>query len=473
MSDVRPVVSELRALTDACVHCGFCLPACPTYQLDDRDAAHGTARPNEMDSPRGRIHLIRQLLDDGAAEGGTPATPEPPRRPDLLASVRRHLDTCLGCLACVPACPSGVAYDRIIAEARVLVEPARGPVDRLRRAAIFALFPYPRRLAALRGPLRLAQWLRLDRLAARLAPSTEDVHDATPGAAGRLARTLRQVTGTVGTMARLAPPVRPRTRLPARVPATPPRRGVVGLLTGCVQSVFFSEVSAATARVLAAEGYDVVVPRGQSCCGALAAHTGRAEQARRQARATVAVFAAAGVDFVVTDVAGCGSAMKEYGHLLRDDPVWGPRAAALAERVRDVTEVLAAAEPVAPRHPLPLTVAYHDACHLSHGQGVRAQPRALLQGIPGLRLVPIPPTEADVCCGSAGVYNLLSPGAAARLGARKAAAIRSTGAEVVVAGNPGCLLQIRAALAADGDPPLPIRHTVELLDASLAGRSLT
>jgi len=471
MSERRPVVSELRALTDACVHCGFCLPACPTYQLDDRDAVHGRARPNEMDSPRGRIHLVRQLLDDGGAEGPDPAASEPSRRPDLLASVRRHLDTCLGCLACVPACPSGVAYDRIIAEARVLVEPTRGPIDRLRRAAIFALFPYPRRLAVLRGPLRLAQWLRLDRLVARLAPSTEDARGS--GADGSLVRTLRQVTGTVGTLAWLAPPVRPRTRLPALVPATPPRRGVVGLLTGCVQSVFFSEVSAATARVLAAEGYDVVVPRGQSCCGALAAHTGRAAQARRQARATIARFAAAGVDLVVTDVAGCGSAMKEYGHLLRDDPVWGPRAAALADRVRDVTEVLAAADPVAPRHPLPLTVAYHDACHLSHGQGVRAQPRALLQAIPGLRLVPIPPTEADVCCGSAGVYNLLSPAAAARLGARKAAAIRATGADVVVAGNPGCLLQIRAALAADGGPPLSARHTVELLDASLAGRSLT
>ncbi|MBX6751481.1 MAG: 4Fe-4S dicluster domain-containing protein [Micromonosporaceae bacterium] len=469
-------MSKLRALTDACVHCGFCLPACPTYQLDDNDGPHGWVRPNEMDSPRGRIHLVRQLLDirqspDGGAEGSegrTGATAE--QRSALVVSVRRHLDTCLGCLACVPACPSGVAYDRIIAEARIMVEPARGPIDRLRRAAIFALFPYPRRLAALRGPLWLAQRMRLDRLVARLAPSTEDDSDAS---AGRGVRGLRLITGTVGSMARLAPTVRPRTRLPALVPATSPRRGVVGLLTGCVQSVFYSEVSAATARVLAAEGYDVVVPRGQSCCGALAAHTGRAEQARRQARATIALFDESGVDVVVTDVAGCGSAMKEYGHLLRDDPVWGPRAAALAARVRDVTEVLAATEPVAPRHPVPLTVAYHDACHLSHGQGVRSQPRALLAGIPGLRLVPIPPTEADVCCGSAGVYNLLQPGPAARLGARKAAAIRSTGADVVVTGNPGCLLQIRTALAADGGPPLPVRHTVELLDASLAGRSLT
>jgi glycolate oxidase iron-sulfur subunit len=410
---------ELKALTDACVHCGFCLPACPTYQLD----------AEEMDSPRGRIHLIQQLLSGSAAPG----------------SVLGHLDNCLGCLACVSACPSGVAYDQIIAPARALVEPARGPLDRLRRAGIFALFPYPRRLAILRGPLRLAQWLRLDRAAARLAPST------------------------VGAMARLLPTVRPRVRLPARIAASSQRRGVVGLLTGCVQSVFFSEVSAATARVLVAEGYDVVAPPGQSCCGALAGHTGRAAQARRQAQRTIATFEQAGVEAVVTDVAGCGSAMKEYAHLLADDPEWGPRAAAFAAKVVDVTELLAQAGPLAQRHPVPLTVAYHDACHLSHGQGVRAQPRELLRGIPGLRLVPIPATEADVCCGSAGVYNLLQPGPAGRLGARKAAAIRATGADVVVAGNPGCLLQIRAALDADGGPPLPTRHTVELLDASLAG----
>jgi glycolate oxidase iron-sulfur subunit len=296
--------------------------------------------------------------------------------------------------------------------------------------------------------LRLAQWLRLDRVVARVAPST------------------------VGAMARLLPTVRPRTRLPALVAATPPRRGVVGLLTGCVQSVFFSDVSAATARVLAAEGYDVVVPRGQSCCGALAAHTGRAAQARRQAQRIVALFDEAGVDIVVTDVAGCGSAMKEYAELLKDDPAWEPRAIRFAAKVRDVTEVLASSPPVAPRNPVPLTIAYHDACHLTHGQGVRSEPRALLRDIPGLRIVPIPAAEADVCCGSAGVYNLLSPGPAARLGARKAAAVRSTGADAVVAGNPGCLLQIRAALDADGGPPVALRHTIELLDASLTGRPL-
>ena len=413
-------MTELRALTDTCVHCGFCLPACPTYHLWGE----------EMDSPRGRIHLVQQLLD------GAPAT----------GPILRHLDNCLGCLACVPACPSGVAYDRIISQARVRVEPARGPIDRFRRAGIFALFPYPRRLTVLRGPLRLAQLLRLDRLAARWAPSS------------------------VAAMARLAPPVRRRVRLPVRVPAVGARRAVVGLLTGCVQSAFFSHVTAATVRVLAAEGCDVVMPAGQSCCGALAQHTGRAAQARRQARRTVAAFERAGVDVVVTDVAGCGSAMKEYAELLQDDRVWGERAARFASTVRDVTEFLSDLTPVAPREPVSATVAYHDACHLSHGQGIRLQPRALLRGIPSLRVVPI--ADADTCCGSAGVYNLLSPGPAAQLAASKAAAIRATGAEVVVAGNPGCLLQIQSALAADGGPAVQVLHTLELQDASIHGTRL-
>jgi len=413
---------DLRALTDTCVHCGFCLPACPTYQLWGE----------EMDSPRGRIHLVRQVLD-GA---------------DLSAAVAGHLDACLGCLACVPACPSGVRYDQIIEEARVLVETRapRGVVDRALRAGIFALFPYPRRMVALRGPLRLGARLRLAGFARRTHP-------------------------TLGAMAELAPPVRPRVALPARVAPRPggrpgPARAVVGLLTGCVQSAFFSHVSAATVRVLSLEGCDVVIPRGQGCCGALARHAGRSRQAVRQARRTIAAFARAGVDTVVTDVAGCGSAMKGYAELLRDDPKWGPRSVEFAAKVRDVTEVLVGlGEPLATRHPVPLTVAYHDACHLSNGQGVRAQPRELLRSIPDLRLVSA--VDSEVCCGSAGVYNLLEPEPAAELGARKAAGLRATGADVVTAGNPGCLLQITAALRRDGGPALPTMHTVELLAASL------
>lgn len=412
-------MADLRALTDACVHCGFCLPACPTYQLWGE----------EMDSPRGRIHLLRQMLDGG----------------EVSASVARHVDACLGCLACVPACPSGVRYDEIIPRARALVESAgrRSWLDRAVRAGIFALFPYPRRLRLARGPLRLARAAGLDRpeLLARVHPS-------------------------LAAAAALAPPLRPWVRLPTRVRARPggrpgARRAVVGLLTGCVQSAFFSHVSAATARVLALEGCDVVIPRGQGCCGALSWHAGREAHARRLARRTAAAFDRAGVDVVVTDVAGCGSMLKEYASLLGEAPRW---------TAMDVTELLVSlGEPLARRHPLPVTVAYHDACHLSHGQGVRAQPRDLLAGIPGLRLVS--PVDADVCCGSAGVYNLLEPATAAELGARKAAALRATGADVVAAGNPGCLLQIAAALrAADAARPA-VLHTVQLLDASLRGSS--
>jgi len=352
----------------------------------------------------------------------------------------------------VPACPSGVRYDAIIETGRVLVEAGepRGWRDRARREAIFALFPYPRRLRALRGPMRLARRLGADH----------------PGP-------LRRVDPTLAAAMALAPPLRPPVPLPPRIRARPggrrgARRAVVGLLAGCVQSAFFSHVSAATARVLALEGCDVVVPRTAGCCGALSLHAGRDEQARRLARRTIAAFTRAGVDVVVTDVAGCGSAMKEYARLLADDPQWSERAAKFAAGVRDVTEVLVSLKPLTVRQPLPLTVAYHDACHLSNGQRVRAQPRELLRGIPELRLVEIAGGEA--CCGSAGVYNLLMPDAAAELGRRRAEAVLATGAEVVATGNPGCLLQLAAALRASGDGRAPlIRHTVELLDASLRG----
>ncbi|HEX6870899.1 MAG TPA: heterodisulfide reductase-related iron-sulfur binding cluster [Micromonosporaceae bacterium] len=425
MTDPQAFVpATLRELTDTCVHCGFCLPACPTYTLWGQ----------EMDSPRGRIHLLRQVAD------GAP----------LTAAAAGHLDACLGCLACVPACPSGVRYDRVIDLGRELVAASRRRSGRVRRELLFRLFPYPRRLRALRGPLRLAARLRL----------------AGPGM-------VRRLPGLLGTMAELAPPVRPRVALPDRVPARPggepgPARAVVGLLTGCVQSAFFSHISAATARVLALAGFEVVIPAGSGCCGALAGHSGRSAQAANQARRTIACFEQSNVDFIVTDVAGCGSAMRSYRESLAGDPVWGPRAEAFSAKVRDVTEAVIDVAGALPRlHPVPLTVAYHDACHLTHGQGVRAQPRRLLAAIPGLRLVT--PVEADLCCGSAGVYNLLEPAPAAQLARRKAAALRATGADLIVAGNPGCLMQLQAALRRDGGPPIPVRHTVELLDAALHG----
>jgi glycolate oxidase iron-sulfur subunit len=409
---------ELRALASDCVHCGFCLPACPTYVL----------RGEEADSPRGRIDLVAQGL------AGEP----------LSGAMLTHLDRCLGCLACVPACPSGVRYDLILADTRAQLErrATRGRWERLLRAGIFATFPYPRRLRALKGPLWLYQRTGLQRLA---VPVTR-----------RLPASLRTVEG-------LAPRVRFGRRLPRRIPATGPRRAVVGLLTGCVQGALLPHVGAATARVLAAEGCDVVVPRGQGCCGALASHSGREAQAVRLARRTIATFERAGVDAVVVDAAGCGSAMKEYAYLLRDDPAWAERAERLP--VRDVTEWLVELGPVAERHPLDATVAYHDACHLAHAQRIREQPRELLRGVPGLTVREL--AGADLCCGSAGVYNLLEPDTAAQLGDRKAAAVLATDADMVVTANPGCLLQIGAALARAGRP-MPVRHVVEVLAKSVA-----
>jgi glycolate oxidase iron-sulfur subunit len=438
---------ELRELASDCVHCGFCLPACPTYQLWGE----------EMDSPRGRIHLITQLLD--GTQGSEAAA--------------GHLDRCLGCMACVPACPSGVRYDRLIEAARSWQEepppgpapvPPRSARDRAARAAIFATFPYPRRLRLLTGPLRMAQRTGLKRrigrsqLAQRVAPE--------------LVASLRVAPAPANGQHRPAP---------GRVPAEGPRRAVVGMLTGCVQQVFFPGVNEATVRLLTAEGCDVVIPAGQGCCGALSLHSGRVAEAARFARRTLAAFEAADVDVIVVNSAGCGSAMKEYGDLLRhagagggaEQGDWPARAAQLAARVRDLSEYLAELATGdegarGARHPLPVRVAYHDACHLGYAQRIRQQPRDLLRAIPGLELTEL--ADGGTCCGSAGVYNLLQPAAASELGARKAAAVLATQAPLVVSANPGCSLQIASAMAAAGaDQPPAVVHIAQVLDASLRG----
>ncbi|AGL17947.1 (Fe-S)-binding protein [Actinoplanes sp. N902-109] len=411
-----------REIVDDCVHCGFCLSTCPTYTLWGE----------EMDSPRGRIYLMKQGLD------GEPMT----------ASLVQHIDRCLGCMACVTACPSGVRYDRLIEDTRGQVERRfeRPVAQRGLRRAIFALFPYPRRLKLLRGPLRAYQRSGLQRLVTR------------SGLLDRLAPTL-------ATLDSLAPQLRKVPPPPRLIAARGPRRAVVGVLTGCVQSAFFPDVNAATIRVLAAEGCDVIVPRGQGCCGALSAHNGRLAEAQAFARSTIDTFARAGVDYVVVNAAGCGSSMKEYADLLPGDP----QAAAFVARVRDLSEILTELGPVAERHPLPLTVAYHDACHLAHAQGVREQPRALLSGIPGLTVREI--ADPEICCGSAGVWNILHPGPAAQLGERKARTVLDTGATVLVTANPGCLMQIAAAARKLGHP-LPVAHTAAVLDASIRGTPL-
>src|SRR5207253_4034749 len=259
-----------------------------------------------------------------------------------------------------------------------------------------------------------------------------------------------------------------RSQLPRCVPARAERRGRVGLLLGCVQRIFLPEVNAATARGLAAEGCEVIVPPEQGCCGALMVHAGMEQQALDAARRLIDAFAGTDVDTIVTNAAGCGSTMKEYAHLLRDDPQYAERARTLGAKCRDVSEVLAELEPRAPRHPLraPLRVAYHDACHLQHAQNVRLQPRRLLSDIPGLELMEI--ADAALCCGSAGIFNLIEPRAAADLGDRKVRACLATDPDVIVSGNPGCLLQLRAGLARVGRT-IPVLHTIQLLDYSLRG----
>jgi glycolate oxidase iron-sulfur subunit len=418
--DHRPPSAELIA---DCVHCGFCLTTCPTYVLWGQ----------EMDSPRGRIYLMNQGL------GGEP----------LSGSMVEHFDRCLGCMACVTACPSGVRYDRLIEDTRAQVERrhTRTPRQRALRAAIFALFPYPRRLRLLRGPLRAYQAVGLQRLVAR------------SGLLERLAPTL-------ATLDSLAPRLRGVPRPPRRVPARGPRRAVVGMLTGCVQSAFFPDVNSATIRILAAEGCEVLTPSEQGCCGALSVHNGREAEAQRFARKLIDTFDPLGIDYLVVNAAGCGSSLKEYGELLRDDPAYAARAQAFAAKVRDLSEVLTELGPVAERHPLPVTVAYHDACHLGHAQGVRAQPRALLRAIPGLTVREI--ADPEICCGSAGIWNVLNPEPAAELGERKARTVLATGAELLVTANPGCLMQVAASVRRLGGE-IALAHTAQVLDASIRG----
>jgi glycolate oxidase iron-sulfur subunit len=380
-----------RQLIDACTHCGFCLPTCPTY---------GPLGQMEADSPRGRIWLMK-----GLADGTMTAN----------SAVVEHIDRCLGCMACVTACPSGVRYDLLIEQTRELVEEQydRPGSDWLLRTLVFSVFPHPRRLRA----------------ALALAPL-----------AGVLPGRLR-------TLGDLAPPWRSREAVP-ELTATAGGRGRVGLLTGCVQSVVFGDVNVATGRVLAAEGYDVVTPRGQACCGALHLHAGRREQGRRMARAVAERFG--DVDAIAVNAAGCGSHLKEAG---------------LDVRVVDVHELLAE-ESRAKRHPLSLRVAFQDSCHLAHAQGIRVEPRDLLDSVPGLTR--LEPAEQAICCGSAGIYNLTQPDAARKLGDRKAAHLLATEPEVYASANPGCLVQVSAALRRAGHA-LPALHPIELVDASIRG----
>jgi len=436
------------SLIDKCVHCGFCLPSCPTYLLWGE----------EMDSPRGRIYLMRSGLEG---------------RAEMTPAFVRHFDACLGCMACVTACPSGVQYGPLIEATRGQIERRypRRLGDRFFRRALFSLFPYPGRLRVALAPLALWSALRRDSRSAGTVDRRPDTANQGPAAAPSTSR--RPASADDGLMSRvsamltLAPRVTWHsliTRVPERTAALGKRRLSVGLLTGCVQRIVFPNVNAASVRVLAAEGCDVIAPREQGCCGALALHAGRLSEARRFARRTIAIFERAGVELVAVNAAGCGSSMKEYGELLAGDPQWSERARAFAAKVRDISEVLAALGPAALRRRLSLRVAYHDACHLAHAQGVRQQPRDLLRSIPGIELRPI--AEAEICCGSAGIYNLVEPATAQQFGDRKIGHVAAAEADVIATANPGCMLQLAAAARRAGRS-WPIRHPIEILDEAI------
>ncbi len=412
-----------KALIDECVHCGFCLPTCPTYVLFGE----------EMDSPRGRIYLMNKGLEE-----------EP-----LNDQMVRHFDLCLGCMACVTACPAGVQYEKLIEATRAQVERRyeRSPEDKAFREMIFNLFPYPNRLRLAAAPMKLYQRFGI-------------------GSRLRKAGIMDRLPARVRAMEALLPEVPKEEKIPETTPPAGEKRRRVGILTGCVQRVFFSRVNAATVRVLAAEGCEVVAPAGQGCCGALSTHAGREEESLNFARKTIDTFEEYDLDNVIVNAAGCGSTMKEYGHLLRDDPEYAERAKEFSAKVKDVTEFLQELGPVAERHPLPVSVAYHDACHLAHAQGIRSQPRQSLKQIPGMDVREI--REAEICCGSAGIYNMVEPEAASELGERKAKNVLAAGAQMLVTANPGCTLQIRASLKKLGQD-MPMAHPVEVVDASLRG----
>src|SRR5438067_6423338 len=412
-----------RELIDDCVHCGFCLPHCPTY----------VSWGEEMDSPRGRIDLMR-----GLRSGALQMTP----------AVAGHFDKCLGCMACVTACPSGVKYDVLIEETRAQVEKTypRGLFDRLHRALIFALFPWPRRLRALAALLFVATWTGLRWLLR---------HTLIP----LLPRRLRELDA-------LQPQVTVHHlfgRLPERVAAEGERRARVALIAGCVQRVFFPGVNEATLRVLSAEGCEVIIPRAQGCCGALSMHAGREHESLDLARRLMKSIDGP-YDAILINAAGCGSHLKDYGRLLNTD-----EARAFSAKVRDVNEFLAALAPRAARKPLQRRVAMHDACHLQHAQRIVAQPRKLLAGIPGLTLLEVP--DGGQCCGSAGIYNLVQPESADQIGARKVDNLLSIKPDLLASANPGCTLQIRKILRERGQD-LAAAHPIEILDASINGTPL-
>ena len=418
-------------LIDSCVHCGFCLSTCPSYRVIGK----------EMDSPRGRIYLMDAINEGEIA---------------LNTATVQHFDTCLGCLACVSTCPSGVQYDKLISATRHQVERNynRSFSDKLIRQLIFSLFPNPDVLRILLFPLFVYQKLGVSQLL-------------------RATGFMKKISPRLAAMESILPEITVKSfqdNLPDIIPAKGEKRYRVGVILGCVQRLFFSPVNEATVRVLTANGCEVVIPKSQGCCAALPEHQGQTEQAKALARQMIDSFADTNVDFVIINAAGCGHTLKEYGHILADDPEYAQRAKAFAAKVKDAQEFLANVGLTAELSPLtdkPLTLVYQDACHLLHGQKISVQPRQLLRKIPGVTLKE--PIDAALCCGSAGIYNLLQPEVAEELGEQKAQNLINTGADLIASPNPGCSLQISKYLQGKN---ISLMHPMELLDYSIRGEKL-
>lgn len=420
-------------LVDDCVHCGFCLSTCPSYRVIGK----------EMDSPRGRIYLM-DAINKGEA--------------NLDQATVQHFDSCLGCLACVTTCPSDVQYDKLIAATRPQVERnyPRNIFDRIYRQLIFSFFPYPNRLRPLLIPLLIYQKLGLQTLV-------------------RKTKLLKKISPRLASMESILPEITAQSfqeNFPDVIPAEGKKRYRVGVILGCVQRLFFSPVNEATVRVLTANGCEVVIPKTQGCCAALPAHQGQEKQAQSLAKQMIDSFAETDVDFIIINAAGCGHTLKEYGHILEDDPEYKEKAEAFVKKVKDIQEFLAAVGLTAKLSPLqdePLDLVYQDACHLLHGQQISLQPRQLLKAIPGVKLHE--PIDAALCCGSAGVYNMLQPQVAEELGDKKANNLLNTGAKMIVSSNPGCSLQIKKHLQQKGKE-MPLFHPMQLLDYSIQGVKL-
>ncbi|MGQ4808343.1 Anaerobic glycerol-3-phosphate dehydrogenase subunit C [Candidatus Entotheonellaceae bacterium PAL068K] len=418
---LAPLQQVLQQAETSCIKCGFCLPTCPTYRLTGNEAA----------SPRGRIDLMQAVA-----------------RGDLEAEeIFTELDFCLGCRACETACPAGVQFGALLEAGRAAARSGRQgsrPGAWLQRTSLHKLLPFPTRLRRFANFLRLYQvsgvqrFVRHSGLLQRLAPSLATLEEALPP----------------------VPAASERHAVPSETPPHGTEQGRVAMLTGCVMPELLPQVNRSTVRVLAANGYRVLAPAAQRCCGALQAHAGELEMAQELAKHNIAAFEKCGAEWIGVNAAGCGATLKQYGHLLAADPAFGARARAFSSQVRDISELLAAAPLRGPLKPVPLRAAYDDPCHLLHGQKIGQPPRTMLRQIPALQLLDVP--DSDWCCGSAGIYNLVHADTARQLLERKMAHIAAVQPEVIVTGNPGCILQLRQGVARH-HLAAEVLHPVELL----------